>query len=89
MKLKRECEDEKSGNSHEDNGEKRPSYSAKPKSLIKPVKSGGKTRGVKKVSLCDDNSVEKLKKQTNFYTKGAQIRSKFFTKKPMILLVYN
>ena len=50
--------------------------------------SGGKTRGVKKVSLCDDNSVEKLKKQPNFYAKGAQIRSVFFTKKPMILLVY-
>jgi hypothetical protein len=89
MKLKRECEDEKSGNSREDNGERRPSDSAKPKSLIKPGESGAKTRGVKKVSLCDDNSVEKLKKQTNFYTKGAQIRSMFFTKKPMILLVYN
>jgi len=43
---------------------------------------------VKKVSLCDDNSVEKLKKQPNFYAKGAQIRSVFFTNKPMILLVY-
>jgi hypothetical protein len=30
------------------------------KSLIKPVESEGKTRGVKKVRLCDDNSVEKL-----------------------------
>jgi hypothetical protein len=61
---------------------------AKPKSLIKPLESGGKTRGVKKVSLCDDNSVEKLKKQPNFYAKGAQIRSAFFTNKTMILLVY-
>ena len=43
---------------------------------------------MKKVSLCDDNSVEKLKKQPNFYAKGAQIRSAFFTNKPMILLVY-
>jgi hypothetical protein len=43
---------------------------------------------VKKVSLCDDNSVEKLKKQPNFYAKGAQIRSAFFTNKTMILLVY-
>ena len=43
---------------------------------------------MKKVSLCDDNSVEKLKKQPNFYTKGDQIRSVFFTNKPMILLVY-
>jgi len=38
--------------------------------------------------LCDDNSVEKLKKQPNFYVKGSQIRSVFFTNKPMILLVY-
>jgi hypothetical protein len=88
MKLKNECEEEKSENSREDNGERRPSDSAKPKSVIKPVQSGGKTRGVKKVSLCDDNSVEKLKKQPNFYAKGAQIRSVFFTNKPMILLVY-
>jgi hypothetical protein len=43
---------------------------------------------VKKVSLCDDNSVEKLKKQPNFNAKGSQIRSAFFTNKPMILLVY-
>jgi hypothetical protein len=43
---------------------------------------------VKKVSLCDDNSVEKLKKQPNFYAKGAQMRSVFFTRKPMILLVH-
>jgi hypothetical protein len=43
---------------------------------------------VKKVSFCDDNSVEKLKKQPNFYVKGAQIIFVFFTNKPMILLVY-
>jgi hypothetical protein len=55
-------------NSCEDNGERRPSDSAKPKSLIKPVESGGKTR-VKKVCLCDDNCVEKLKKRPNFYSK--------------------
>jgi hypothetical protein len=77
MKLKRECEDGKSENSREDNGERRSSDSAKPKSLIKPVDRGGKTREVKKVSWCDDNSVEKLKKQPNVYAKGAQIRSAF------------
>jgi hypothetical protein len=88
MKLKRECKDRKSENSREDNVERRPSDLAKPKSLIKPVKSGGKTRGVKKVTLCNDNSVVKLKKQPNFNAKGAQIRSTFFTNKPMILLVY-
>jgi len=38
--------------------------------------------------LCDDNSVEKLKKQPNFYANGSEIRSAFFTIKPMILLVY-
>jgi len=43
---------------------------------------------VKKVSSCDDSSVEKLKKQPNFYAKGSQIRSAFFTNKPMILLMY-
>jgi hypothetical protein len=32
--------------------------------------------------------VEKLKKQPNFCVKGSQIRSVFFTNKPMILLVY-
>jgi hypothetical protein len=32
--------------------------------------------------------VVKLKKQPNFNAKGAQIRSMFFTNKPMILLVY-
>ena len=32
--------------------------------------------------------MEKLKKQPNFYAKGAQIRSAFFTNKTMILLVY-
>jgi hypothetical protein len=47
MKLKRECEDGKSENSLEDNGGRRPSDSAKPKSLIKPVESGGKTRATR------------------------------------------
>jgi len=57
LKLKRECEDGKSENSREDNGERRPLDSAKSKSksLIKSVESGGETRGVKKVNLCDDN----------------------------------
>jgi hypothetical protein len=36
----------------------------------------------------DDISVEKLKKKPNFYEKGSQIKSVFFTNKPMILLVY-
>jgi hypothetical protein len=43
---------------------------------------------VKKVSLCDDNSVEKLKKQPNFDAKGAEIIYVFFTNKLMILLLY-
>jgi len=59
MKLKGKSKDGKSENSHKDNDERRPSDSAKPKSLIKSVESGGKTRGVKKASLCDDNSVKK------------------------------
>ena len=33
------------------------------------VESGGKTRGVKKVRKSDENCVEKLKKQPNFYAR--------------------
>jgi hypothetical protein len=52
------------------------------------AESGGKTRGVKKVSKGDENCVEKLKKQSNFYARESDVRSAFFTNKPMILLVY-
>ena len=64
MKLKKECEDRKSENSCEDNGERKPSDSAKPKLLIKPVENVGINQRVKKVSLCDDNSAEKIKETT-------------------------
>jgi hypothetical protein len=50
--------------------------------------SGGKTRGVKKVRKGDENCVEKLKKQPNFYAREGEVKSTFFTNKPMILLVY-
>ena len=43
---------------------------------------------MKKVSLYDDNNVEKAKRQPNFHTGGAQIRYAYFTNKSMILLVY-
>jgi hypothetical protein len=46
--LKKECEDGKRENSSKDMGKSRPSDSSYSKSLIKPVESGGKTRGVKK-----------------------------------------
>jgi hypothetical protein len=36
----------------------------------------------------DENCMEKLKKQPNFYAKEDEIRFVFFTNKPMILLVY-
>ncbi|KAL3582921.1 hypothetical protein D5086_017253 [Populus alba] len=52
------------------------------------AKSGGKTRGVNKVSKCDEDCVEKLKKQPIFYAREGEVRSAFFTNKPMILLVY-
>jgi hypothetical protein len=52
------------------------------------AESGGKTRGVKKVSKGDENCVEKVKKQPNFYAREGEIRSAFFTNKLMILLVY-
>jgi hypothetical protein len=50
--------------------------------------SGGKTRGVKKVRKGDENCVEKLKKQPNFFAREDEVRSAFFTNKPMILLMY-
>jgi len=43
---------------------------------------------VKKVSKGDENCVEKLKKQPNFYAREGEVKSIFFTNKPMILLVY-
>ena len=43
---------------------------------------------MKKVSKCDKDCVEKLKKQPNFYAREGEVRSAFFTNKPMILLVY-
>jgi hypothetical protein len=43
---------------------------------------------VKKVRKGDENYVEKLKKQPNFYAREGEVRSEFFTNKPMILLVY-
>jgi len=48
----------------------------------------GKTKGVKKVRKGDENCVEKLKKQPNFYVKKGEVKSIFFTSKPMILHVY-
>ena len=52
------------------------------------VESGGKKRGEKKVRKSDENCVEKLKKQPNFYAREGEVRSAYFTNKPMILLVY-
>jgi hypothetical protein len=43
---------------------------------------------VKKVRKGDENCVEKLKKQPKFYAREGEVRSVFFTNKPMILLVY-
>ena len=43
---------------------------------------------MKKVRKGDENYVEKLKKQPNFYAREGEVRSEFFTNKPMILLVY-
>jgi hypothetical protein len=52
------------------------------------AESGGKTRGVKKVRKGDENCLEKLKKQSNFYAREGEVRYAFFTNKSMILLVY-
>uniref|UniRef100_A0A6N2KT27 Reverse transcriptase domain-containing protein n=1 Tax=Salix viminalis TaxID=40686 RepID=A0A6N2KT27_SALVM len=48
----------------------------------------GKKRGEKKVKKSDDNCVEKLKKQPNFYAREGEVTSAYFTNKPIILLVY-
>jgi hypothetical protein len=52
------------------------------------AESRGKTRGVKKVRKGDENCLEKLKKQSNFYAREGEVRYAFFTNKSMILLVY-
>ena len=52
------------------------------------AESGGKTIIVKKVNKCDENCVEKLKKQLNFYVRGSVVKCIFFTNKLMILLLY-
>ena len=41
------------------------------------AESGGKTRRVKKVSKGDENCVEKVKKQPNFYAREGEVRSAF------------
>lgn len=43
---------------------------------------------MKKVSKCDEDCVEKLKKEPNFYAREGAVRSASFTNKQMILLVY-
>jgi len=43
---------------------------------------------MKKVKKGDENYVEKLKKQPNFYAKEGEVKSIFFTNKPIILLMY-
>jgi hypothetical protein len=52
------------------------------------AESGGKTRRVKKVRKGDENCVEKLNKQPNFYAREGKVRSVFLTNKLIILLMY-
>ena len=42
----------------------------------------------KKVRKSDENCVDKLKKQPNFYAREGEVRSAYFTNKSMILLMY-
>jgi hypothetical protein len=118
IKLKSEHEEMGRENQGEEQGERRPSDSARTQtttthSATHPntnkysantpnksnhstttqkhpnlAESGGKTRGVKKFNKGDENCVEKLMKQPNFYAREGEVRSVFFTNKPMILLVY-
>jgi len=64
LKLKRECDDRKRENLSKDMGEKRSPDSSNSKSPIKLVESRGKTRGVKKVNMCDYNSMKRIKETT-------------------------
>jgi hypothetical protein len=50
--------------------------------------SGGKTQRVKKISILNDNCVEKLKKQPNIYAREGEIKSVFYINRPIIFLVY-
>ena len=43
---------------------------------------------MKKVRKGDENCVEKLKKQPDFYAREGEVKFAFFTNKPMILLLY-
>jgi hypothetical protein len=63
-------------------------HSTTTQKLPNVAESGGKTRGVKKVRKGDENCVEKLKIQPNYYAREGEVRSVFFTNKPMILLMY-
>ena len=111
IKLKREYDEAMGRENHgEDQGERRPSDSARTQTTTthsdthpntnKPdhstttqkhpnlVESGGKKRGEKKLRESDENCLEKLKKQPNFYAREGEVKSAYFTNKPMILLVY-
>jgi hypothetical protein len=63
-------------------------HSATTKKHPNIFESGGMTRGVKKVKKGDENCVKKLKKQPTFYARKGEVKSVFFTNKPIILLVY-
>jgi len=63
-------------------------HSTTTKKHPKLAKSRGKTRGVKKLRKGDENCVEKLNKQPNFYAREGEVRSVFLTNKPIILLLY-
>lgn len=63
-------------------------HSTTPQKHPNLAESGGKTRGEKKVRKSNENCVEKLEKQPNFYAREGEVRSAYFANKPMILLVY-
>jgi hypothetical protein len=67
--LKKECEVEESENLCKENGEKRLLDLANYKSIIKLIESGGKTRGVKKISVSSDLCMKQIKETTKFLCK--------------------
>jgi hypothetical protein len=77
LKLKRKCEVRENENSCEENYERRPSNLANSKSIIKPVESGDKIQGVKKISVSNDHCVEKLRKPPSFYARDGKIKYMF------------
>jgi len=77
IKLRRESEAKEIENLSKEHGERRNLDSSTNQNLMNLVDSGGKKRGEKKISVWSMNYVEKLKKQSHFYTRKGEIKYAF------------